>query len=70
MDPADMDPLVIVGGVGERVDAVLDDLPPLAVAEVRAGPRLQFVDIRQQGHGQRIIRGGGCAEGPWLAASL
>ena len=33
----DVDPLVVVGGVGEQVDAVLRDLEPVGVAEVGAG---------------------------------
>ena len=38
----DVDPLVVAGRVGERVDPLLRDLEPLARAELE--PRLQVVD--------------------------
>ncbi len=39
----DVDPLVVAGGVGELVDLVLGDLDAVAVAEVLADERAQFV---------------------------
>jgi len=47
----DVDPLVVIGCIGEAVDLLLGNLAPLAVAEVRACPRLQLVDALQQCHG-------------------
>ena len=45
----DVDPLVIVGGVGERVDPILADLPPFAVSEMRADQSAQLVHAADDG---------------------
>ena len=47
----DVDPLVVVGGVGEQVDAVLVDLEPVAGAEVLAHGGGELVDVGEGAHG-------------------
>ena len=43
----DMDPLVIVGGVGEQIDAVLGDLQPLRRTELPALRRDELVQTAE-----------------------
>ena len=52
-----MDPLVIVGRVGERVDPVLGDLQPAGVPDVGPGQRLELV---------QAVSGGGHAVLLWV----
>ena len=40
----DVDPLVVVGGVGEQVDPVLVDLDPVGGAELLADGGLELVE--------------------------
>ena len=40
----DVDPLVVAGGLGERVDPLLGDLDPVAGADLLAGGRLDLLE--------------------------
>ena len=67
----DVDPLVIAGGVGEPVDALLRDLQPGARPEDFADGGTQFVDRRELG----IFGGPGyetltCTWSKWFAVRL
>ena len=53
----DVDPLVVVGGVGEQVDAVLVDLEPVAGPEVRTHGGGQLVDVGEGAHGFPLVLG-------------
>lgn len=44
-----MDPLLIAGGVGEGLDAVLIDGEPGAGSQRGADQRVQFTEVRQLG---------------------
>ena len=46
----DVDPLVVAGGVGERVHAFLRDLEPIAVAEVLADSGFDLGDALEYAH--------------------
>src|SRR2546429_3977156 len=46
----DVDPLVVAGGLGERVDPLLGDLQPVAVAEVLALGPLHALDAVEHPH--------------------
>jgi hypothetical protein len=52
-------PLVVVGGVGEGVDAVLGDLVPFALTEVFADEGFDLVDA-VGGAGHRSLLAGCC----------
>src|SRR6202035_4699417 len=48
----DMNPLMVIGGVGKCIDLLLRDLAPLAVPDVFAGQCCQLGDARDGcGHG-------------------
>jgi hypothetical protein len=47
----DVDPLVVAGRVGERIDLLLGHLVPLAVAEVLALGRRELVQAGECPHG-------------------
>ena len=50
----DVDPLVVAGGVGERVDVVLGDLVPVGDAELLALGPLELVESRDRSHGPEL----------------
>jgi hypothetical protein len=52
----DVDPLVVAGGVGERVDPLLGDLVPVALPEMCARRRLQALDAVDHRRHETTIR--------------
>src|SRR4051794_35677195 len=46
----DVDPLVVTGGVGEPIHAVLVDLQPVAAAELLTGQVGEGVEVVQDAH--------------------
>ena len=61
----DVDPLVVAGGVGERVDPLLVDRDPVAVAEVLADGGLQLGESVKVAHRAAQPRGPPATYSTW-----